>query len=279
MLQLYMAMGGVPHYLERIRSGESVAQAIDRLFFTKDGFLRNEFDNVFASLFEKHENHETIIRILASVRKGYTRNDLLKKGKLWSGGTLTKVLNELEQSGFIEKYLPYGATKKDSVYRLIDEYSMFYIRFVEKTKPSTNGIWDKLHGKQRFKIWSGFTFETICMKHLEQLKEGLKIRGVSSVSGSWLNKDPQNKVQIDFLIDRDDNIINLCEMKFYNTDYTIDKKYANELAKKVNTFTSKTKTKKSVFVTFITTYGLISNKYSKQFVQNELTMDSLFVDL
>jgi len=216
---------------------------------------------------------------LASVRKGYTRNDLLKKGKLRSGGTLTKVLNELEESGFIEKYLPYRAIKKDSVYRLTDEYSKFYIRFVEKTKPSSHGVWDKLHSKQSFKIWSGFTFETICMKHFEQLKEGLKIRGVNSVSGSWLSKDPQNNVQIDFLIDRDDNIINLCEMKFYNTDYAIDKRYANELAKKVHLFTTKTKTRKSVFVTFITTYGLIPNKYSKQIVQNELTVDSLFVEL
>lgn len=279
ILQIYMAMGGVPHYLERILPGESVAQSIDRLCFRKDGFLRLEFNNVFASLFEQHDSHEAIIRVLASVRKGLTRNELLVKSKLKSGGTLTKILLELEQSGFIEKYLPYQATKKDSVYRLTDEYSMFYIKFIEKTKPSNGGIWVKVHGQQSYRIWSGFSFETICIKHVEQIKERLKISGINTVLGSWIEKNAKNGAQIDLLLDRDDNVINLCEMKFYNTEYIIDGKYAKEIANKLNVFASSTKTKKSIFVTFITSYGLISNQYSKQYVQSELTMDSLFVDV
>jgi hypothetical protein len=137
----------------------------------------------------------------------------------------------------------------------------------------------KLSGQQSYKIWSGFNFETICLKHVAQLKEGLKISGINSTIGSWIEKKSSNNAQIDLLIDRDDNVINLCEIKFYNTKYSINKKYAFEIVNKVNTFTISTKTKKSIFVTFITSYGLNKNKYSNQIVQNELTMNHLFVSL
>jgi AAA+ ATPase superfamily predicted ATPase len=278
IIQIYMAIGGIPYYLDKILPGESVAQALDRLCFMRDGFLRTEFTNVFASLFEQHDNHEAIIRTLAAVRKGLTRTDILTKSKVKSGGTLSKTLGELEDSGFIEKYIPYQGTK-DSMFRLSDEYSMFYIKFIEKTKPSDTTYWTKLAGQQSYKIWSGYNFETICLKHVAQLKEGLKISGINSNAGSWVGKKSTNNAQIDLLIDRDDNVINLCEIKFYNTKYTINTKYALEIADKVNAFTLSTKTKKSIFVTFITTYGLIENKYSNQIVQNELTLNHLFVSL
>jgi len=278
ILQVYMALGGIPHYLEKIQPGESVPQAIDRLCFKKDSFLRTEFKNVFISLFKQHDNHEAIIRALASVRKGLTRSELGLKSKVKSGGTLSKTLLELEESGFIEKYLAYKGSK-DSLYRLTDEYSLFYIKFIEKIKVSRGSIWNKLQAKQSYKIWSGFSFETICIKHVEQIKEALKISGIHAVHGSWIKKSASGGTQIDLLIDRDDNVINLCEMKFYNTEYAIDKSYANNLAKKVQTFINHTKTKKNVFVTFITTYGLSKNIYSKQSVQNEITIDSLFIDI
>lgn len=278
ILQIYMAMGGVPHYLEKIMPGESAVQILDRLCFSKNGFLRTEFSNVFASLFDQYDNHEAIIRALANVRKGLTRTALLTKSKINSGGTLTKTLEDLEESGFIEKYSPYQG-HKDAIYRLTDEYSMFYIKFIEHTKPSNKGIWMKMQGQQSYKIWSGFSFETICMKHIEHIKEGLKISGINSSNGSWIEKNKDNAAQIDLLIDRDDNVINVCEMKFYNTEYHLDKKYANEIVNKVNNFTIATNTKKSIFVTFITTYGLSKNQYSRQFVQNELTIDDLFIDL
>ncbi len=278
ILQVYMTMGGVPHYLEKILPGESVAQIIDRLCFHKNGFLRSEFSHVFASLFEQYDNHEAIIRTLASVRKGLTRNEVLKKSNINSGGTVTKTLTELEESGFIEKYTPYQGSK-DSIFRLTDEYSLFYIKYIENTKAGGKGIWMKMQGLQSYKIWSGFSFETICIKHVEQIKEGLKISGINSTSGSWIEKNTQNSAQIDLLIDRDDNVINLCEMKFYNAPYTINKKYASEITQKLNAFRSSTQTKKNVFVTFITTYGLVTNPYSTQQVQNELNMDHLFVDV
>lgn len=275
---LYMALGGVPHYLEKILPGQSVSQVLDRLCFEKNGFLRTEFENIFASLFDQYENHEKVIRALSGVRKGLTRNQILIRAKLASGGRLTKTLSELQQSGFIEKYLPYKGTN-ESLYRLADEYCMFYIKYIEKTKPSRSGVWNKIQGQQSFKVWSGYSFETICIKHVDQIKEALKITGIHSTYGNWLEKIKTNGAQIDLLIDRSDNVINVCEMKFYNTDYTINKKYADEIMNKINTFQKSTKTRKSLFVTFITSYGLKQNKYSLQHVQNELVLDNLFTKL
>lgn len=278
ILQLYMATGGVPHYLEMLNRGESVAQTIDRLCFSQNGFLRTEFSNVFASLFEQYENHESIMRTLAKVRKGMTRNAILKKMKINSGGTITQALEELEQSGFIEKYMPYQGVK-DAIYRLTDEYSLFYLRYIEGTKPGRKMMWMKIQGQQAYKIWAGFSYETICLKHLEQIKEALRISGINATYGSWLEKNESRGAQIDLLIDRDDNVINVCEIKFWNARFLLDKNYAGEIAAKVHAFTASTKTKKSVFVTFITTYGMTDNAYKRSQVQNELTMDDLFVDL
>ncbi len=272
---LYMAMGGIPHYLERVKSGDSVAQALDRLCFKKDGFLQTEFHNVFASLFDQHDNHASIIRVLAKVRKGLTRTDILKKVKIKSGGTLSKTLVELEESGFIEKYNAYQKTK-DSLFRITDEYSQFYIKFIENSKGVT---WMSIYRSQSYKIWSGFSFETICMKHIPQIKEGLKIAGINTVHGSWVLRNSEKNVQIDLLIDRDDNVINLCEMKFYNDEFKMDISMKNGIIKKINSFVEKTKTKKSIYVTFISAYPLITNPHSNEVVQNNLTLKDLFKKL
>jgi DNA-binding transcriptional ArsR family regulator len=212
------------------------------------------------------------------VRKGYTRSELLSKIKLKSGGTLSKTLSELEASGFIEKYLPYKGNK-DALYRLTDEYSLFYIKFIEKSNASTSDNWLKIRTSNSYKVWTGFTFETICIKHIEEIKEGLKIRGIYSANGSWVSKRKDNNTQIDLLIDRDDQVINLCEMKFSNQTFTIDKRTTENMIEKINVFKTETKTNKSIFLTFITTFGLKKNSYSNQIVQNELSMNALFTPL
>jgi AAA+ ATPase superfamily predicted ATPase len=276
ILNLYMAMGGIPHYLEKVNVGESATQAIDRLCFEKDGFLRNEFKNVFASLFDQVDNHEAIIRILADVRKGLSRNAILRKGKFHSGGNLTRTLHELEESGFIEQYAPYKGNN-NALYRLKDEYCNFYIKYIEKNKPSEKGVWNKLQTQASYNAWAGFTFETICIKHIEQIKEGLKIAGIYATTGNWLEKNSENGAQIDLLIDRDDNVINLCEIKFYDGLFTLNKKYAFDLMNKTAVFKDSTKTKKSIFLTFISVYGIKENEYSRQLIQNNLTLEDLFL--
>ena len=276
ILQLYMCMGGIPHYLQRILPGESVVSTIDRLCFEKDGFLRTEFEAIFYSLFLKAENHITIVKVLAKVRKGLTRAEILTKTKLKSGGTFSKTLNELEESGFVNSYMPYKGTK-DNLYRLTDEYSMFYLKFIQNTK-AEKGVWQTMYNQNTYKVWSGFSFETICIKHIKQIKQSLGISGILTTTGSWIEKNNKQGTQIDLLLDRNDNAINLCEIKFYNAAFTITKSYAENLRDKKNIFIEKTKTTKNIFVTIITVYGLIINKYSLENVQNEVVMIDLFIE-
>lgn len=276
ILQVYMAFGGIPYYLEKLVVGESVAQAIDRLCFAKDGFLTNEFDEVFASLYDNPEKHLTLIRALAGVRKGLTRNDLSKKSKLPTGGTLTKTLDELTESGFVAQYRPFGKKSKESLFRLADEYSMFYLKFVDANKGMGAGTWMKLFNQRSYAAWSGFSFETVCLKHIPQIKRALGISAIYSIDSSWVGKSADGGAQIDLLIDRDDNIINLCEMKFAQDQFTITKQYKDEIRSKILTFKRLTKTRKNVFVAMITTYGIRQNSHSLEVVQNSLMMVDLF---
>ena len=279
ILQLYMSIGGVPHYLEQVEKGESVAQTIDRLCFTKDGFLVTEFNNIFASLFEHDHLHREIVTLLAKARKGYTRNEIIGTSKHFqSGGTFTKVLNELVESGFVTQYMPYKGTVKQSLYRLTDEYSQFYLKFIHGKKHGGQGTWLNYFTKQSYKSWCGFAFETLCLKHINQLKTALGIQKIYTEQGSWVQKgtDGLQGTQIDLLIDRADRVINLCEIKFSANEFTITKKYAEELQQKMNQFRTNTKTRKNIFLVLITTNGVKQNSYALQLVQSSITADVLF---
>ncbi len=272
ILQVYMAMGGVPHYLEKLQKGLSVAQNIDQLCFTKDGVLRNEFDQLFASLFDDSEKHLSIVRILAGVNKGMTRQQLIMKSKTPSGGDFSLKLAELAESGFISEYAYYGNKKQLTLYRLSDEYSKFYLKFIRDNKNSGRGTWQRLHKSQSYLSWVGFSFETICLKHISQIKNALRIDAIFSTNSSWFSEN----AQVDLLIDRDDNIMNLCEMKFYNAPFTIDKRHYLNLKNKIAELQRDTKTRKNIFLTMVTAFGLSENKYSKELVQNIIDLDDLF---
>lgn len=275
ILQLYMVMGGIPFYLEQIEGGQSAAQNINRLCFQKDGMLRTEFENLYRSLFENAEKHIEIIEALSKKIKGLTRNELIAEAKLPSGGTLTKILAELEESGFIRKYIAYGNKERNSLYQLTDFYSLFYLRFIKKSSILDDNNWINSLDSPAQRAWSGYSFEQICLTHTKQIKQALGISGVQTNTSAWVSSS-QPGAQIDLVIDRRDHVINLCEMKFSLNDFTIDKKYAEELRRKIGTFKSEVKTKKSIYLTMITTYGLTKNQYSMSLVQNELTMDMLF---
>ena len=273
-IQIYMAMGGVPHYLDKLQKGYSVAQNIDELCFEKDGILNDEFDSLYSSLFDESEKHLAIIKSLAKVNKGITREGLLKSTKIQSGGDFTIKLNELIESGFVASYTYFSNKKQLMLYRLSDEYSKFYLKFIKENKSGGVGTWQRLHKSQSYVSWSGFAFETLCLKHIQQVKKALRIDAIYSTNSCWFNKN----AQIDLLINRDDNIINLCEMKFYGSSYTMDKKYYMNLKNKISEFQHDTSTRKNIFITMLTTYGLNRNKYSNELVQNELEMSSLFLE-
>ena len=278
IIQLYMAMGGVPHYLKEIQPSLSAAQNIDLICFGKDGLLRNEFTNLYPALFEKAESHIKIVRVLASKWKGLTRSDIVAISKLTDGGSMTRVITELVSSGFITAYSPFGKKKKDTLYRLTDEYSLFYIQFIEKQLNLSDNVWLKLSQTQAWKSWSGFAFESVCIKHSKNIKRALGISGVYTEESSYLYKGNQDNegLQIDLLIDRQDGIINICEIKFYGSEFTIDKSYAERLRNKINGFKLQTRTRKSIFLTIISTYGVKKTSHSIGLVDNNLKMGVLF---
>ncbi len=158
-LQLYMAMGGIPHYLRNINKGESTAQIIDRLCFAKDGPLKNEFNNLYKSLFAHSENHERVIRALAAKGKGLTRNEIIDECGFTTGGTTSGILQELEESGFITPYIPFQKQANESIYKLSDEYSLFYLKFIEHAKDKAEGAWLRQYATSAYVSWSGFAFE------------------------------------------------------------------------------------------------------------------------
>ncbi len=280
ILQLYMAMGGIPQYLKSINPGESAAQVIDRLCFTRDGLLKSEFNDLYRSLFTHSENHEAVVRALSKNGKGLTRNEIIKLCKFTSGGTTSKILKELTESGFITPYIPFQKTVNDSIYKLSDEYSLFYIKFIEGAKASGAGTWLRQFGTSPYTSWSRFAFESICQKHSQQIKKALGIEGVLTEVSTWryhpLKGGNRKGAQIDLLLDRADRSINLCEMKFSTSGFVINKKYAGELDNKENIFRMETKTRKTLFLTLITTYGIFKNEYSLGRVQAEVVMEDLF---
>lgn len=279
LLQLYMVMGGIPQYLKEVELGDSAAQTIDRLCFTKDGLLVDEFRNLYHSLFDSAHNHIDIVRALAKKGKGMTRAEIIDTCKLTSGGYATQLLNELTESGFISAYIPFGRATKDALYKLTDEYSLFYLKFIEGSKATGSGTWLRFATGSSWKSWSGYAFEGICMKHIAQIKKAIGIQDVYTEVSVWRHqpKDKTDKgAQIDLLIDRNDSCINICEMKFSQSAFEITKAYAAELASKLQVFQEHTKTRKTLFLTMITTYGVKNNTSYPGLVQKELTMDVLF---
>ena len=180
IIQLYMVFGGIPHYLNQIEKGLSAAQNIDKQCFQTNGFLKTEFQNLFQALFQKADRHEELVELLSKKTSGLTRQQLAEQSSMSNGGGLTKVLNELEQSGFIQSLHPYGKKIKDKIYRLTDFYSLFYFKFIVPAKNPDSGYFMTLQASQSYKVWSGYAFENICLQHINQIKKALGIQGIYS---------------------------------------------------------------------------------------------------
>jgi AAA+ ATPase superfamily predicted ATPase len=271
----YMIMGGIPFYLKQLDKRYGFAQNIDNSCFAANGLLRDEYTELYRSLFKNPRHHMVIIEALSSAAKGLTREDLLKLSKLPDGGSLSKTLEELEQCGFIRTYTPFGAKKKGSLIQLIDFYSMFYITFIREN--SNPHFWTRVLPSARHNAWAGYAFERLCANQIEGIKQVLGISGVSTSISSWRSKKDSStdkSVQIDLLIDRDDGVINLCEMKYCNDEFVIDSAYEAELRRKRSVFIAQTKTKKAVQITLVTSYGLTRNEHSGT-VQQVITIDDL----
>ncbi len=278
IMQLYMAFGGIPQYLKEILPGQSAAQNIDRACFTKDGPLQTEFTNLYQSLFAEADKHILVVRALAAKPGGLTRKEIIEACKLSSGGAATLLLNELTESGFISAYLPFEKNLRESIYKLSDEYSRFYLKFIENSRATGEGTWIKLSTSSSWRSWSGTAFESVCLKHTREIKAALGISGVYTEESAWRYVPGKDKpgAQIDLLFDRQDSCISICEIKFTNSIFAIDKDYAADLTRKRDVFRNKTKTRKTIFIVMITTFGTVDNSYKTGLVQNDIKLEELF---
>ena len=278
ILNLYMVMGGVPYYLEQIKKGQSVTQNIENICFEETGLLKSEFQFIFSSLFNNSEKHEQLLRKIYSLGTRATRDNLVKQFQLISGGDLTTKLSELEESGFIKSYVPFGINKTKKIYIISDYYTLFYLKFIEYSSKFESGNWTNRIDDASVNAWAGLSYEQICRDHIKNIKKALGIDGIYSETSTWSKKGDEDSsgTQIDLIIDRKDRVINLCEIKYSINSYEITKVYDLNLRNKIGVFKASTKTKKAVFMTMITTFGLVKNQYARSIVQNELTMDNLF---
>lgn len=277
LMECYMVMGGVPYYWSLLDSEKSLAQNIDYLFFSKYGELRNEFSELYASLFKNPEKYISIIEALGQKKVGMTREEIVKEGKIPYNGNVSVLLDELESCGFIRKYTTIGHKNKNAVFQLIDQYTLFYYKFIHNNPVNDPQFWSKSLDKPIYNNWCGLAFERLCLLHSRQIKEALGVAGVISSEYAWRidgNKEEKG-AQIDLLIDRGDDVINLCEMKFTKRPFKIDSAYDEILKNKLSRFIDSTKTRKAVRITMITSNPLVQNSYASD-LPNQITAEELF---
>jgi uncharacterized protein len=278
ILQIYMILGGIPHYLKEIIAGKSAIENIGAICFSPSSSLSNEFQNLYPALFENSVNHSAVIRALSQKWKGLTRKEIVEIANLPNGGNTTDTIQELLYSGFITQYYPYGKIKRELLYRLTDEYSLFYLSFIENSTWQGSEWWQSLSQTSTFKSWCGYAFENLCLKHLSQIKKALGIAGIYTEASSFAyagNKEEKG-FQIDLVLDRKDQTINLFEFKFYNAPLSLDKSDAMALRERIETFRQVSKTNKHIFLSFLTSFGVKINENSLGLVDNNLEAKVLF---
>jgi uncharacterized protein len=276
LMELYMVMGGIPYYLDNVQVNRSVAQNIDRMFFSINGILSTEYDDLYRSLFKNPTKHIAVVEALTQKSKGLTRSELLDFTKLPDGGSTKKVLDELEQSGFIKKYLPFGKGKRDALYQLIDPFTLFYMSFVKDSLAEDEGAWLTQIDSPKWEAWSGYAFEYLCRYHVKSIKKHLGIGAVYAEISTWRSQAKSGGAQIDMLIDRKDRIINVCEIKFSTNPFVVTKAYAENLQNKMRVFKAETDTNKTLLLTIIAANGVAVNQYSQIYVHDTLDMNALF---
>ena len=268
----YMIFGGVPFYLNYIEGQYSLSQNIDNLFFKKNAKFKLEFDRLFRSIFTYSEKAKDIVKLLYTNRMGFTRKEISQKTKLAEGGTLTNYLNGLIVSDFVIKYVPFGRNKREVYYKLVDPFCFFYLNFCQEEAGNENYFSENI-SNYKLSIWSGYSFENVCFNHIEQIKFALGISGVSSTCSAYYSKE--DGMQIDMILSRKDNVINVCEMKFYSDLFKLDKENYLKINRRANSIMEKASKKASIRNVLITTFGINKNEYSSVFT-NVITLDDLF---
>lgn len=276
ILQLYMAVGGIPMYLSYVQPGYSLAQTIDNLYYNKRAKLKEEFERLFDSIFRNPAPYKTVIRLLAKRQSGYSREEISEKSGVPSGKSLTMILRALEASDFIEYYKPFENSRRQMMYRLVDPFCLFYLDQVEGRHRGEN-FWRDNEHHASLSTWRGRAFENACLRHTGQIKTAMGVGGVSSEDSPWTlqGQEGQKGMQIDLIICRSDRVVNLCEMKFVNTEFEVKKDYEETLRRRINWMTEHVSSRHNVQMTLVTTYGLKYGLHSGIF-QRVVTLESLF---
>ncbi|SES43288.1 hypothetical protein SAMN04487884_1537 [Butyrivibrio fibrisolvens] len=274
IVESYMILGGIPYYLNYLKPGLSLSQNIDKLFFGEDGPLRYEFNQLFSSLFKNSDQYVAIIKELSKNKSGLTRSELIDSKHVVEGKELTRCLDDLCQCGFIRAYTDFTRKTNGKYYQLIDPLTLFHLSFLEQKRIDS---WMEFVGTPAYYTWCGLAFERVCLLHINQIKKALEIAGVSSNTFAWRSKKSKPGAQIDLLIDRKDDVINLCEIKYSVEEFEIDSNYEKELIHKAECFRHETATKKALWTTMITYAGLKKTTI-KDIVACELTGNDLFRD-
>ena len=280
ILECYMVMGGVPFYWTFLDRGKSLAQNIDDIFFNPDGELHNEYDDLYASLFRNPEAYIKVINALGTKKIGMSREEIISVTSLADNGKFSIVLEDLEHCGFIRKYNHIGFKKKNAIYQLIDPFTLFYYKFMQDNKRYDERFWSHNHGSPLYYNWCGLAFERVCLAHVLQIKIALGVEGVISNVCSWKSTETIDKkdrgAQIDLVIERDDNVIDLCEVKFTKEKYVVDAGYYEIIQNKKTRFIKETKTDKAVHFVLISASDVNKNEYSDEF-QKIILSEALFV--
>lgn len=277
ILEGYMVLGGVPYYWERMDRTKSMDQNIDWLFFGDDAPLADEFDQLYASLFVNPGGHLKIVEALSTKKAGMTREEVLTSTKMEDNGAVTKILAELAACGFVRMYRSPGKKSRGTVYQLIDNFTLFYYRFLAGGGNGSAGMWLSLASSRERDVWNGLAFERVCLEHLEQIKKSLGISGIRTEAYAWRRRggDDVGGAQIDLLISRADKAVNICEMKYSQEEYSISEAEHSKMIRRRNAYIEETKFNGSVFLTMVTPHGVRKNAYWND-IQSEVTLDDLF---
>ena len=276
MAQTYMVLGGIPYYLSLLDNALSLPANIDQLFFSRDAELKKEFDRLFKSLFKSPQAYVDIIQLLANNKKGLTRKEISEKLKKETGGHLSKLLVNLENCDFIRKYnvRERKINSNNGIYQLTDFYIQFYHDFCSKHTTDEH-FWENSINSPKQNTWYGLAYERLCMAHIPQIKEALGIQRIRTEYYSWRSKESVPAAQVDLIIERADQIISLCEIKYSKGIYSLDAKEEERLRNRITDFADETKVKEAVQLVLITTYGLKDNAHSTE-VNDRVVLDDLF---
>ena len=276
ILQSYMMFGGIPYYISYFQKGLSFEQNVDNILFGSKPRLRDEFNRLFAAIFSHPDDSKKIVRLLATRHAGFTREEISKATGLPLGGGLSTTLAALAESDFITGYTPYGMPKSTVCYKLMDNFCLFCLKYVEPNSKDAGFLTDNM-ASDILKAWHGVAFEEVCWQHIQPIKRALGIDGVRASLSAWAMRgdDSQDGAQIDMLIVRDDKVVNLCEMKFASTPYSISKDEEMRLRHRIEALKATLSPKQTVHLTMITTYGVAYGKHSG-IVQKEVRMEDLF---